>query len=42
MELLGRLMLDKTQKSTTIDGKVIKFKADIDLLQGMSSHADMN
>ena len=39
---LGRLMLDKTQKSTTIDGKVIKFKADIDLLQGMSSHADMN
>ena len=39
---LGRKLLDKIDKSTVIDGKVIKFKADIDLLQGMSSHADMN
>lgn len=37
---LGRKILDKEQKTINIGGKPVKLKADIDFLEGMSSHGD--
>ena len=39
---VGNLLLSGEQKSITIDGKQYKIKADVDMLRGMSSHADKN